>query len=318
MLIRHQVFSYSPGIYMIKNVKTGMVYVGSSKLVRKRIKQHLSFLGGGKHHNHRLQEAWNLCKGADFVFGLVCSCETHELRDKETEIFKAFGLPNYKLGYNHEDTYPYHPGKKTSDAARAKMMEMRAAHPEWREKAKLKLREAFSINQDPVLIVSPDGTEVLTGTLRVDLARKIGVKPKAFYALLGGRIKHVKGWALPGTARADIYNPEGVKMSFVSSGLFKSWVNEPKIEIQKLLKGKLKSSRKWAIHPEFVGGVKYVKKLKSPATLKRPIALVNFNGETKVFESRSEAYRFLRADKADIYSLLRGKRKSIKGWRLEA
>jgi len=47
------------GIYLIRNIKSGVVYIGSTRNFRQRWRQHRSKLLAGKHANRHLQNAWN-------------------------------------------------------------------------------------------------------------------------------------------------------------------------------------------------------------------------------------------------------------------
>jgi group I intron endonuclease len=47
------------GIYLIRNVLTDKVYIGSSKNYDVRIREHISKLRRNVHSNKRLQNSWN-------------------------------------------------------------------------------------------------------------------------------------------------------------------------------------------------------------------------------------------------------------------
>jgi hypothetical protein len=57
------------GVYKIAG--PGRVYIGSSDDIPRRWKSHLSQLRGGRHHNYRLQAAWNEHGEAAFAFAVV-------------------------------------------------------------------------------------------------------------------------------------------------------------------------------------------------------------------------------------------------------
>ncbi len=56
------------GVYVITNTVTGEQYVGASRDVAFRFRQHQSTLRGGRHCNRRLQAAWNEHGEAVFLF----------------------------------------------------------------------------------------------------------------------------------------------------------------------------------------------------------------------------------------------------------
>jgi GIY-YIG catalytic domain len=57
------------GVYRITG--PSRVYVGSSDDIPRRWKSHLSQLRGGRHHNYRLQAAWNEHGEAAFAFTVM-------------------------------------------------------------------------------------------------------------------------------------------------------------------------------------------------------------------------------------------------------
>src|SRR5699024_6185540 len=57
------------GIYMIKNEKTGRVYIGSSADIDKRFEYHINDLQRGNHGNYELQNDWSHSTGKNiFTF----------------------------------------------------------------------------------------------------------------------------------------------------------------------------------------------------------------------------------------------------------
>jgi group I intron endonuclease len=71
------------GIYSIKNVKNNNCYFGSSKNIEKRWKTHLNQLKNNKHHNIRLQRAWNKYGENNFIFEIVEECDETNLLQLE-------------------------------------------------------------------------------------------------------------------------------------------------------------------------------------------------------------------------------------------
>jgi len=68
---------------MLKNIVTGQMYVGSSRDVKIRWKNHRTELRGDRHHSHRLQENWNRHGEDSFVFGVIERCDEDELVERE-------------------------------------------------------------------------------------------------------------------------------------------------------------------------------------------------------------------------------------------
>lgn len=71
------------GIYLIRCLPTGKVYVGSSKNIYKRAKEHLSDLRRGIHHSFRLQRAWSRYGESAFAIEVLEICHPDELIERE-------------------------------------------------------------------------------------------------------------------------------------------------------------------------------------------------------------------------------------------
>jgi len=67
------------GIYEIMNVVDGKKYIGSSKNVENRFKQHKGKLNRNVHNNVHLQNAWNKYGEESFVFEVIELCDKNDL-----------------------------------------------------------------------------------------------------------------------------------------------------------------------------------------------------------------------------------------------
>jgi group I intron endonuclease len=63
------------GIYQIKQISTGRIYIGSTKRFEHRKYIHLRDLSKGAHHCSYLQRVWNNAKGEGFEFTLIETVE---------------------------------------------------------------------------------------------------------------------------------------------------------------------------------------------------------------------------------------------------
>lgn len=81
------------GIYMIKNEKTGRVYIGSSADIDTRIKLHVDDLQRGVHHNFELQNDWSYSTGKNnFTFKkLEILRDEKKLLEREYYYIKKYG-----------------------------------------------------------------------------------------------------------------------------------------------------------------------------------------------------------------------------------
>lgn len=76
------------GIYTIRNLITGAVYVGQTINLKGRREHHFGLLSKGKHPNRRLQEDYSTYGSGAFVFrreefcltGFLCEREAHYIK----------------------------------------------------------------------------------------------------------------------------------------------------------------------------------------------------------------------------------------------
>ena len=89
------------GIYMIRNVVNGKVYVGKSFDIKKRWANHRYELNKGIHVNNHLQSAWNKYGEDSFEFSIIEECSEDELSNKEIYWIKKMNA--YRNGYNQTE-----------------------------------------------------------------------------------------------------------------------------------------------------------------------------------------------------------------------
>lgn len=123
-----------PGVYMIKNLITSKVYVGSSGNVKQRWKTHRTDLRGKRHHCHRLQEAWNTYGEDAFVFGVLEWCEVEDLTDLEQSWLDETQCYDEKFGYNlASDAYSPMLGRTHTEETKALISE--SSKERWQNQA---------------------------------------------------------------------------------------------------------------------------------------------------------------------------------------
>jgi len=109
------------GIYALRNMVTGKVYVGSAVNLPKRCCEHVWSLRGQKHKNYLLQNAWKKYGEGNFVFKVLEKVETDHLLSREQhwiDTHRAAGE-----GYNLNPTAGSNLGRTFSETARKNMSE---------------------------------------------------------------------------------------------------------------------------------------------------------------------------------------------------
>jgi group I intron endonuclease len=114
-------YAYS-GIYLVTNTINGKVYVGSSKCVRIRLRNHYNQLKTGIHRNQRLLKDINKFDLDNFIFELLEKCDEKYLSERETYWINAFNSTSKDIGYNIiADTMHHCRGIKKSEEHKLKL-----------------------------------------------------------------------------------------------------------------------------------------------------------------------------------------------------
>ena len=93
----------SSGIYMIRNVINGKIYIGSTINLKKRILAHKNLLSSGKHGNKHLQRSWNKYGKDFFEFSVLEICNKNMLLLRESAFIKYYNSMDKNKGYNLVD-----------------------------------------------------------------------------------------------------------------------------------------------------------------------------------------------------------------------
>ena len=83
------------GVYIIQNTTTNLYYIGSSKDIKNRWRQHRYLLRRGQHHSPHLQRSWDKYGEESFVFEILEECSVDHLIATEQRFFE-----NMKPAYN--------------------------------------------------------------------------------------------------------------------------------------------------------------------------------------------------------------------------
>lgn len=108
------------GIYCIRNIVDGKMYIGRSNHLPKRRKTHEWLLRENRHFNVHLQRAYNLNPKA-FVFEVLEECDENLLNEKEVFYISKYNTMNMEYGYNLCEGGKSTTGRICTDETRAKI-----------------------------------------------------------------------------------------------------------------------------------------------------------------------------------------------------
>ena len=111
------------GIYVIRNTENGKLYVGQSRHMDIRWRDHLFALRSGTHVNAHLQYAYNKYGENAFQHEVLEECSENILDDREKFWIQHFGGKDGGLLYNLTDGGEGSPGVVLSREARKKISE---------------------------------------------------------------------------------------------------------------------------------------------------------------------------------------------------
>lgn len=203
------------GIYQIKHIPTGKIYVGSAVQIIRRWRQHVKSLEANSHHNIELQRAWNKHGSICFSFEVLEYVnEISDLLFREQHYIDSLS-PYYnhckiagsrlgavvsdasrikmrdahigvKLDPNHHASLV---GRKQSDETRAKKSAVSKGKPqskEWVAARVAKIAKAFTV-------VSPSGLEHDILNLK-RFCVEAGLSDSHMHQVSRGKRGHHKGW----------------------------------------------------------------------------------------------------------------------------
>lgn len=154
------------GIYIIKNNLNGKVYVGSTRSFKERYDEHRLHLSKNKHHNPRLQHAWNKYDSDSFIFEIV------EIIDDKSERLprEAFWISQFN---SSDDSFGYNITAETDKYKR--------------------LPDIMKRNAKSYFVISPYGEEFTVENIN-DFCQKNNLDVRSMRKVARGANQHTKYW----------------------------------------------------------------------------------------------------------------------------
>ena len=122
---KYGVKTENSGIYLIKNIKNGKVYIGSAKRLVERLSNHIHSLKNNKHHSIHLQNAWNKYGESSFVCGVMeVINDENMLTTFEQKYMDQYKSYNQNFGYNIAPTANSNLGCKHTKGRKEKSIRM--------------------------------------------------------------------------------------------------------------------------------------------------------------------------------------------------
>lgn len=188
------------GIYKIVNSVNGKYYVGSTNNFKKRWICHRYLLKANRHHNTKLQNAWNKYGENSFNFIIVESNFDSLLSLEQTylDIAKLNSVICYNLSFDARAPWR---GKKLSESHRRNVSLALTGKPKTKEHScKVGLanrgKPSGRTNRKIVKFINNSTGESFVG-IKSDFCKLHQIDPRKAYDLLKGGRKSHKGWSIP-------------------------------------------------------------------------------------------------------------------------
>lgn len=273
------------GIYQIRCIPTGKIYVGSAVDIQARWKNHRSYLKRGTHRNKYLQSAWDKHGEDNFECRVLELVEREHLLEREQEWIIGTECTNREIGFNLYETAGS-PGDKfaqvwegfidpegnevviqnleefcRSNGLDAGLMRRIAkggtkhkGHKGWTHKNSVRQREYIKTWEG---FVDPHGNPVGTITNLAAFCREHDLDDTHMIALAKGKLHAHKGWThsnkrehLGHKTYTGFINPEGHRVVITNLQDFCRRNNLHPVHMHQLISGERKSHHGWTWKPE--------------------------------------------------------------------
>jgi len=196
-----KILNDTTGIYKIVNKIDGKYYVGSTNNFRRRWITHKYLLNANRHHNVKLQYAWNKYGEDSFNFILETTDSNMNLLQLEQTFLDTAKLkPNNCYNLSYDARAPWR-GRKLSESHRRNVsLALRGKTKSKEHNLKVGLANRGKpngrTNRTTVSFVNNLTGELFTG-IKIDFCKLHGIDSRKAYDLLKGVRKSHKGWSVP-------------------------------------------------------------------------------------------------------------------------
>jgi group I intron endonuclease len=268
------------GIYQIRCVPTGKIYVGSAVDLRTRWQHHCELLRRHKHRNKYLQAAWDKYGPASFELDILELTAREHLLEREQEWINQTRCTDREIGFNLYNTAGS-PGEKFAQV--------------WHG------------------FIDPHGNEVVITNLE-EFCRENGLNAQIMRQIANGKSKHKghRGWSHKSNPRQREYvktwegfiEPNGNPVGTITN--LAAFCREHGLDdthMVALAQGKLHSHKGWthSNKREHLGHKTYR-------------GFVSPQGERVVITKLQDFCRKNGLHSVHMHQLINGQRKSHKGW----
>lgn len=197
------------GIYKIENILNSKVYIGSSKDIKRRWREHLCYLKLNKHHSSHLQYSFNKYGAEVFKFSILLKCTLKRVPHFENMYVEIYKATERKYGYNMTTPHPIN-GAPLNDSLETKEKIRRAVYirhygnpteqeyQDWKtklQKEKDRVKGILPGNAKTVLKIDKTTGEVLDRFITVvSAALDVNSNPEVLRRVVTGKTRTHKGF----------------------------------------------------------------------------------------------------------------------------
>lgn len=171
------------GVYKITNKVNGKFYIGSSFNVRNRKYSHFSCLRLNKHSNKHLQNAYNKYGASNFVYEIICICDSNN-----TFTLEQFYIDLLKPQYNIREIAINNSGFKHTRESIDKIT--RVSRKKWEENPS-RLPE---FNKKAIICYDKYGSLIKEYDSAKSASEDLGIFSTNITCVLKGKINTIKGY----------------------------------------------------------------------------------------------------------------------------